>query len=313
MAETKSRMPMRRARVVLAVVALAVVVTAVAVWSQVSGAGGGAPGVESGSADDPDRVDITASIIRVDPASGELLLRLLVTPRGALTTEGGLSPRDDLEIQTSAAMKTDPFFPALERIGTVDVPVVLSGTGVTAYPFDRYAATMEFTAELGGEKVPVHLTLANRDALFSASTDAYSESDAAVAELALTRSAGVLTFAIFMIVAMWALAVSVATGAWHVLSRRRGLVWPALGWMAATLFAIAGFRNAAPGSPPIGSFIDYLAFFWAEGVIAACVVAVVVGGVRAERAAEEAAAPTAVVPEAPVRPDVGPGDEPQER
>lgn len=282
MAESR-RTPSRRTRLAAAVAVLIALVTAVAVWSQVSGTAGP---VEAGTTADPDRVDITASIIRVDPSSGELLLRLLVTPRGSLTTEAGLSPRDDLEILTSSAMKTDPFFPALERIGTVDVPVVLSGSGVTAYPFDRYTTTMEFTAKLGGETVPVHLTLTNRDALFAASTDAYPESDAAVAELALTRSAGVLTFAIFMIVAMWALAIAVATGAWHVLSRRRGLVWPALGWMAATLFAIAGFRNAAPGSPPIGSLIDYLAFFWAEGVIAVCVFAVVIGGVRAERTTE---------------------------
>ncbi|MFF8187125.1 DUF4436 family protein [Microbacterium sp. NPDC016588] len=288
-----------RSRWMFAVAAAAVVVAliaAVAAWSQLNGA---PERVESGAIDAPDRVDITASIIRVDPSSGELLLRLLVTPRGSLTTEGGLSPRDDLEIQTSSAMKTDPFFPALERIGTVDVPVVLGGSGVTAYPFDRYATTLEFTAKLGGETVPVHLTLTNRDALFAASTDAYQGADAAIAELALTRSVGVLIFAVFMVIAMWALAVAVATGAWHVLSRRRGLVWPALGWMAATLFAIAGFRNAAPGSPPIGSFIDYLAFFWAEGVIAICVFAVVIGGARAERVAEATAAPTSVVPPGP--------------
>lgn len=277
-------------RVLATVAALMALVAAVAVWSQLSGAAGGQRGVESGAADDPDRVDINAAIIRVDPSSGELLLRLLVTPRGELSTEGGLSPTEDLEILTSAAMKTDPFFPAMERIGSVDVPVVLSGAGVTAYPFDRYLATMEFTAKMGGETVPVHLTLSNRDALFATAIDAYLESEAAVAELTLTRSVSVLTFAIFMIVAMWALAVAVATGAWHLLSRRRGLVWPALGWMAATLFAIAGFRNAAPGSPPIGSLIDYLAFFWAEAIIAVCVFAVVMGGARTERAVEEVAA-----------------------
>lgn len=282
----------RRTRMVAAAVSLVALVGGVATWSQLGSTVGGDRGVQSGPVGAPDRVDITASIIRVDPSSGELLLRLLVVPRGDLTTEGGLSPREDLEILTSAAMRTDPFFPALERIGSVDVPVVLSGTGVTAYPFDRYATTIEFTAKMGGETVPAHLTLAHRDALFGAAIDAYQESDAAVAELTLTRSVSVLTFAIFMILAMWALAIAVATGAWHVLSRRRGLVWPALGWMAATLFAIAGFRNAAPGSPPIGSLIDYLAFFWAEAIIAVCVFAVVMVGVRTERAVEESEATT---------------------
>ncbi|MFF2273540.1 DUF4436 domain-containing protein [Agromyces sp. NPDC058136] len=266
-----------------AVLVVVLLVGAGAAWSQLGGAAGARP-VEVGSADAEDRVDITATIVRVDAASGELVLRMLVVPRGSLTTEGGLSPAEDLEILTSAAMKTDPFFPANERIASVDVPVALGGGAITAYPFDRYDATLEFTARQGGSIVPVHLELTNRDALFGMTAEGFEESNAAVVELGLARSVSVMTFAIFMILAMWALAIAVAIGAWVVVSERRGLVWPALGWMAATLFAIAGFRNAAPGAPPIGSLIDYLAFFWAEAIIAVCLFATVVGGVRAERA-----------------------------
>ena len=267
----------------IAIVAIAMIVV-VAVWSQSSG---GAKVVDVGSTASADRVDIEATVIRVDAASGELTLRLLVIPRGSLTTEAGLSPGEDHEILTSAAVKTDPFFPAGERIPTVDVAVVLGGTSITAYPFDRHTAPIELTARYGGRTVDVHLTLTNRDALFSASAEAFSESQTAIVDLELRRSGSVLTFAIFMIAAMWALAIAVATGAWFVVSRRRGLVWPALGWMAATLSAIAGFRNAAPGSPPIGSLIDYLAFFWAEAVIAVCVFTVVTVGVSVERTREE--------------------------
>ena len=89
----------------------------------------------------------------------------------------------------------------------------------------------------------------------------------------------------FMIIAMWALALSVLGGARILAARRQGMVWPALGWMAATLFALIGMRNAAPGSPPIGSLIDYAAFFWAEAIIAGSVVYVATSGIRAERAA----------------------------
>lgn len=263
-------------------------IAAVAIWSQTSGAAGGAATVQTNADAPSDRVDVTATVVRVDPTAGELLLRLQVIPRGGLTTEGGLSPAEDLEILTSRAMKSDPFFPALERIGTVDVPVALGGSGITAYPFDRYTATLEFTARQGGETVPVNVTFTNRDALFAAASDAYTEADADVIELGLSRSSGVLTFALFMIAAMWALAIAVATAAWFLFSRKRGLVWPALGWMAASLFAIAAFRNAAPGAPPIGSLIDYLAFFWAEGIIAVCVFLTAMGGVRQEVAAESA-------------------------
>lgn len=278
----------RGVRRTVAVTGVVLLIALVAIWSQLSGAAGGAQPVQTGDDAVTDRVDITATIVRVDPAGGELTLRLLVVPRGALTTEGGLSPTEDLEILTSVAMKTDPFFPAGERIGTVDVPVALGGTGITAYPFDRYTASIELTARQGGTVVPVHVTFSNRDALFAASADAYTEGGAGVVELGLGRSAGVLTFAIFMVVAMWALAIAVASAAWFLFSRRRGLIWPALGWMAASLFAIAAFRNAAPGAPPIGSLIDYLAFFWAEAIIAVCVFVTAISGIRQEVAAESA-------------------------
>ncbi|MGW3230805.1 DUF4436 family protein [Kitasatospora sp. NPDC001095] len=85
-----------------------------------------------------------------------------------------------------------------------------------------------------------------------------------------------------MIAAMWAIALAVL-GAAEVLHRKReGLVWPSLGWMAASLFALIGMRNAAPGSPPIGSLMDYVAFFWAEGIIAASLACTAWCGIRTE-------------------------------
>jgi nitric oxide reductase large subunit len=83
-----------------------------------------------------------------------------------------------------------------------------------------------------------------------------------------------------MMVVMWALAASVLLGAWFLTTRRQGLVWPALAWMAATLFALAAFRNTAPGTPPIGCVMDWFAFFWAETVIALCLIIVVTAGIR---------------------------------
>ncbi|HKN50847.1 MAG TPA: DUF4436 family protein, partial [Amycolatopsis sp.] len=103
-------------------------------------------------------------------------------------------------------------------------------------------------------------------------------------DVRFSRSSSALVFAIFMMVTMWGLAIAVLLGARYLVSGRRGMVWPAFGFMAATLFALAGFRNAAPGSPPIGSLLDYLAFLWAEVIIAFSVVVAVVAGVIADRA-----------------------------
>ncbi|MFD0415044.1 DUF4436 domain-containing protein [Streptomyces sp. NPDC127108] len=240
----------------------------------------------------PDRVDIEASVQRVDAAGRELVLRLLVTPRGGLAEAGGISPADTLTLQTSASTRGDLTFPAHSRISTVDVPVTLTAGSITDYPFDAYDAALEFGAVQGDEPVPVRMTLSNNDALFAASVEAYEEDGVAVFRLGLERSTSVLIFSVFMMAAMWALAVAVLIGAWFLLSRRKGLTWPALGWMAATLFALAAFRNTAPGAPPIGSLLDYIAFLWAETVIAFCVITVVVMGMRAEARHPDPPAPT---------------------
>ncbi|MEV7568814.1 DUF4436 domain-containing protein [Streptomyces tanashiensis] len=233
----------------------------------------------------PDRVDVEASIQRVDAAGRELILRVLVTPRGELAEAGGVSPTEDLTLQTSTSTRGDLSFKAHSRIATMDLPVTLTGGSITDYPFDAYEAAIEFSAAQGGEKVPVRMTLSNNDALFSADVDGSEDNGTAVFDVGLGRSNSVLVFAVFMMTAMWALAAAVLTGAWFLVTRRKGLTWPALGWMAATLFALAAFRNTAPGTPPIGSLMDYLAFLWAETVIAFCLVTVVVTGFRAERRA----------------------------
>ncbi|MFZ3474513.1 DUF4436 domain-containing protein [Streptomyces sp. 4.24] len=232
---------------------------------------------------DSDRVDVEATIQRVDAAGRELVLRVLVTPRGALAEAGGISPVDDLTLQTSTATRGDLTFKAHQRISTLDVPVALTGGSITDYPFDAYGADVEFSAVLGGEKVPVRVLFSNNDVLFSATVEsAEADQGAALLDVGLARSNSVLVFAVFMMIAMWALAVSVLIGGWFLVTRRKGLTWPALGWMAATLFALAAFRNTAPGTPPIGCLLDYLAFLWAETAIAFCLVTVVVMGIRAE-------------------------------
>ncbi|MEV5982967.1 DUF4436 family protein, partial [Streptomyces sp. NPDC052114] len=310
---TKRRLPRPRGRLLAACLVLCAVAAAAAVgvWLQFGERqaldtryrAGGSP---------PDRVDIAASVQRVDAAGRELVLRLLVTPRGSLAEAGGVSPAETLTLQTSAAVRGDLSFPAHSRISTVDVPVTLSAGSITDYPFDAYETTLEFgAATRDDEAVPVRMTLTNNDALFAADVDASEVDDAAVFEVGLARSTSVLIFAVFMMAAMWALAIAVLIGAWFLLTRRKGLTWPALGWMAATLFALAAFRNTAPGTPPIGSLLDYVAFLWAETVIAFCVIVVVVMGMRAESRPAEAGGGAA--PAYP--PEVGPPppQEPRQR
>ncbi|MDI2125783.1 DUF4436 domain-containing protein [Yinghuangia seranimata] len=266
----------------LVAAAVAVVLAIAGVWLQLGERIHADRRYHSGDASAPDRVDVKASIQRVDAAGRELVLRVLPEPRGALADEGAFSPAEDLVLQTSSSVKGDLDYPAHTRISGTDVAVALTGGAITDYPFDGYDTVIAFSAKSGGRTVPVWVTLSNNDVLFSADVTPGAEGAGAGFDVGLTRSDSVLFFATFMMTAMWGLAFAVALGSRFLVTRRRGLVWPALGWMAATLFALAGFRNTAPGSPPIGSLIDYLAFLWVEALIAVCVIVTVIAGNHAE-------------------------------
>ncbi|WP_405968640.1 DUF4436 domain-containing protein [Streptomyces sp. NBC_00015] len=227
-----------------------------------------------------DRVDVEAVVQSVDAAGRELVLRVWVTPRGSLGEADGAAPVADLGIQTSGATLSDLEFAAHQRLTTRDVQVALTGGSISDYPFDTYETDIAFRARLGGKQVPVRMLFSNNDTLFSISVRPVPSRQEAVVALGLARSGSLLAFAVFMMVVMWALAVSVLIGAWYLTTRGEGLVWPALAWMAATLFALAAFRNTAPGTPPIGCVLDWFAFLWAETVIALCLITVVITGVN---------------------------------
>ncbi|MEV6976241.1 DUF4436 family protein [Kitasatospora sp. NPDC093806] len=233
-----------------------------------------------------DYVTVEVIVQRVDPSALALTAKVIVSPEGALASpDNPLAPTAELVVETTSLDRALLRFPAGQRINAETIPFTLLTGRVSDYPFDRYQTLLGFEATFGGRPVPMVLSLVNADPFFlvrGRGGAAVTENAVVVTER-LTRSRSTFILAWFMIVAMWALALSVLTAAWVIVTQRRGLVWPALGWMAATLFALVGMRNAAPGSPPIGSLLDYAAFFWAEAVIATALAVVVAQGARAER------------------------------
>ncbi len=235
-----------------------------------------------------DGVHIEASVQQVNPAARELHLRVLVLPLGNLRENGNeLISSSDIVVETSSLAQGQIKLPAGDRVSIQDIKVGLESTGgISDYPFDRYRTLIGFWAEAGGRQVPVSMELTDVDPFFTPRIERRGNEDSsATLEIRFSRSRSTLIFAWFMMAAMWATSLAVLGASWVIVDQKRGLVWPALGWMAATLFALVGFRNAAPGSPPIGSILDYTAFLWAEGVISVCVVAVAAYGIRVERAA----------------------------
>ncbi|WP_327359966.1 DUF4436 family protein [Streptomyces sp. NBC_01296] len=208
---------------------------------------------------------------RVDPVANEVVLSVLPLPQESLR-EGareGLSFTEDVQLASSH------LIPGSIRLSKNTVPrlqqlrFILDGGRATHYPWDFYSTSISWNATTSnGSYIPVRMSFVNADPFFVMNPTRYvSNPESAGLELSIHRSRSTWIFTVFMMLAMWGLAFAVLAGAVILVHKKEGLTWPALGWMAATLFALVGFRNAAPGSPPIGSMMDYLAFFWSEAII----------------------------------------------
>jgi Domain of unknown function (DUF4436) len=231
------------------------------------------------------RLDVDVTLQRTDASARQLALIVLVIPHGTLTDNGdSTTPSDNLVIETSSLTNTTLRFPARQRISAQNISVGLDTGIVSDYPFDSYATNVGFYATINNEPVPISLTFRNADPFFlTKAAGANVDSGSAAIDLRIARSRGTFIFAWFLMAAMWILALSVLGAAWIIVRQRRGLIWPALGWMAATLFALVAVRNAVPGLPPIGSLFDYASFLWAEAIVAVSLGVVAACGVVVEK------------------------------
>jgi hypothetical protein len=240
---------------------------------------------ETGQKDAPDRVEVDVTLQRMDAQSRQLNLIVLVTALGNTADHGDTSTlAAPLTLETSSLTNTTLHYRPGERISAQNISVGLDTGFVSDYPFDSYTTDVGFYATINDEPVPISLIFRNADPFFTTTpTGANTGGGAATIGLRIGRSRGTLIFAWFLMAAMWILALSVLGAAWIIVRGRRGLIWPALGWMAATLFALVAVRNAVPGLPPIGSLFDYASFLWAEAIVAISLGVVTVQGVVVER------------------------------
>ena len=100
------------------------------------------------------------------------------------------------------------------------------------------------------------------------------EKDYPVIELTIKRATTARFFSMFIMGAMWLLTVAVLCLVFHVLSGRRKIEVGMFSFLGALLFAFPALRNSQPGTPPIGTYGDFIAFFWAEVLIALCLLTI---------------------------------------
>ena len=102
-----------------------------------------------------------------------------------------------------------------------------------------------------------------------------SDEDLVGIEMTIARASTTKFFSLFVMVMMWGLTISVLLLTLSCVLRRRKVELAMFSFTAALLFAFAAVRNAQPGTPPIGTYSDFISFFWAEVIIALCLVVLV--------------------------------------
>ena len=193
-----------------------------------------------------------------------------------------------MSIETNSPTKPEIKFKKGQPLSSVDVVVELYGGLYTDYPFDQHQGILQIYATTStpptaeGEKaqevvVPVSVELFGFVHGFSIQGSATSDTTPTYADISLdiARSNSTLVWAVFVMVLLWLMALAVVGVTVYVVTSQRKLEFGSFAWMGAMLFAFVSFRSAAPGVPPLGSLIDFVAFFWAEFIVAVCLIIMV--------------------------------------
>lgn len=254
-----------------------------------------------------DFIGSNISITGIDPIKGELSVRITMTPNGKYANDKGRLTQDLNVYVNAASNKQEYNFQKDKMISPMDVTLSLYNGLATDYPFDKHSADLFFYVETkGGKDSSGHLM--EDDAVpaqveFIGSIQGYNidaekgdktDEETNIVYIELTRSSSVKFFSIFVGIAMWLLCGIVVFMTLSVIVRKRKIELGMFAFMSALIFALPSLRNMQPMSPPIGTFMDYVSFFWAEGLVALCLVTIVLTwlirpGAKEVKAAEKAA------------------------
>jgi hypothetical protein len=233
------------------------------------------------------RIDVSGRIVTADPIKGDVVVRLEFTPHGTFASGDGGTLSRDLDLYVSSATgKNVHEFKKGKRMNPVEAVVEIYEGEPMDYPFDSHTAELSFFFEPGGgkggeaggaETIPTAVELRGSVAGLRLETEYAKENtpDHAVIEISIQRASTAVFFSVFIMIAMWALVIGVVFLVFRVFAGHRKIEISMFSFLGALLFAFPALRNSQPGTPPIGTMSDFIAFFWAEVIIALSLLAVV--------------------------------------
>jgi hypothetical protein len=235
--------------------------------------------LNTGNTKNPDRVDMVANIISLDPQREEAKIRLSFYPGGNLTRDG-LSCIWNLKLLTPEAARSDSggqVFPSGMPLSSVELSYVMVGQ-VNDYPFDEHTLQLIFALNRTDPDllVPSAVLVRGNVPGFRIGLEPLQDLPDGVnaMKMTVTRSWTVREAAMAGIVVMWAIGIGVFALIVLMFSGWYNVRMPAL--FAALLFGLFSLRNSLPGTPPIGTYSDFLAFLWVQGIVALALLVAIV-------------------------------------
>lgn len=227
----------------------------------------------------PDRLVIYLNPIGVSPAEDLIKTRFSADPPDDLLADNGL--RQDLEIHLFSAGRTFAFKAGTKQL-TGEVAFIAADGTYELYPFDRYSDTVvafATTKDASGQEVAVPTeivvwgkfagwrvspaTSQDETAALGGTVDGQTPpSTMAVVTMTAARNGSTMTIVVLVIAAMIVLTALALAVARAVATRRRKIEATMASWFAALLFAMVPLRTNLPGAPPIGVYLDFVAFLW---------------------------------------------------
>lgn len=215
---------------------------------------------------DNGKATATLDIQSIQQNYSQLVGNLIVSPGPALLDPVTNGLKEDLSVAvTSAATPVRRTWSRGMLPGIFAVPLTLSRE-IEHWPFDHYYAG-PITVELfiGNAQVPERASVTFIDRLPGWKVNVTGPDRAsplAPYQVELKRSASTMVFAIVIICILVVIAAQGLFVAVQTLRGRRRFQSPMTTWYAAMLFAVVPLRNALPGSPAFGSWIDLTIVLW---------------------------------------------------
>jgi hypothetical protein len=237
----------------------------------------------TGDTQNPDRVDMVANILSVDPQREEAKIRLTFYPEGNLSKDG-LSSIWSLTLIAPEAVRSDSGGKVFERgmpLASVDLSYILEGQ-VNDYPFDKHSAQLILALNRTDPDrlVPSAILIRGSVPGYRIELEPIRGLPKGInaMNMTVTRSSTVQKAAMAGIVVMWAIGLGVFALIILMFAGWYNIRMPAL--FATLLFGLFSLRNSLPGTPPIGTYSDFLSFLWVQGIVALALLVAIIATLK---------------------------------